>query len=973
MLDHLKSRSYSNKILLYIIVFIGGFLLMNIGLFDTTGFLRTLHLEEFLIIFGVFLLILFAFAHINHKHNRYKTNYLLVAGLLLLTIMSFFVLVLSPETYEICYQGTIKNVTFSFENKTYFLIGSFLSYFFFYLFIYVIPRSFYYRKQFKWIIYLFLLFLVAGLIYSYVVEFNNYLNFFTNLSSGDIYSATVMSFFGHRNVYGLVLFLGIISLIYLHYLDKKFYWYILITFLCLNMVFTMSKTPILLTAFVIVCYLLMRFFFSYQKHKKRNLITFAIFFILIAVVLTLVIVGGYIQIPYISKVSNALKDIFYSGSNTFNSRLDIWINTFDLFTSHLLNMMFGFGFGVFDHLLYAYQGIIPGAELTSNIHNGYLMLVSQGGIVLFVAFILVIIYLVYVIIKMFKIDKDLSLMSLFFLIASLGYMMMESRAIIFTNSPDMIYLSLIATSPLLAAYYHYNHPLINEEIRYSGKEFLKQKSAITFQEEFSLAKFLMYLLTPFVGTYYGFIYHLSETFGYSESLLYSIGGILIFIYLFLPFISQILYDFSKKKRVNYLNYPRKVLLFYLIVVALDAAAVFLIIYFATNINPIYLIVFAIASPIYFYTILYVVRYLRKFTGTSEFINYFNYLCLSSLNKNISLDDYAHKNNRCLKYDPHKKYLLLIASDDLYRVNLEKELHNRGYEVIVYDELLNNFLHKINSRLPYRQNLEASRIYLDDILFDNLFIRFTYVIVSSGRGLTVNMVKDLKEYHQEAKFIFYNPYLISQYYYSSVLYRLFDQAYTLYAADAFTYQMKLIKSYYFNEVLSYREIPITDDFLIVAHANNLSSLKKTADVFYSQYPRGNIVIHLPLKKHDKFFKKARRILGKYYDKVTFVNSFFTEDLILKIAKAKYYVDLVSKDSLSNIDLKNILILKKKIVTNNRIAKLVDNYSPNDIYIFLKDEMLNLEDIFFNNNIYDDFSEEIIHDSNIKNFVDDLLSE
>ena len=186
-------------------------------------------------------------------------------------------------------------------------------------------------------------------------------------------------------------------------------------------------------------------------------------------------------------------------------------------------------------------------------------------------------------------------------------------------------------------------------------------------------------------------------------------------------------------------------------------------------------------------------------------------------------------------------------------------------------------------------------------------------------------------------------------------------------------MKLIKSYYFNEVLSYREIPITDDFLIVAHANNLSSLKKTADVFYSQYPRGNIVIHLPLKKHDKFFKKARRILGKYYDKVTFVNSFFTEDLILKIAKAKYYVDLVSKDSLSNIDLKNILILKKKIVTNNRIAKLVDNYSPNDIYIFLKDEMLNLEDIFFNNNIYDDFSEEIIHDSNIKNFVDDLLSE
>lgn len=972
MLDHLKSRSYANKILLYIIIFIGGFLLLNVGLFDTTGFLRTLHLEEFLIIFGVFLLILFAFAYINHKHNRYKTNYLLVAGLLILTIMSFFVLVLSPNTYEVSYQGLIKEVTFNFENKTYFLIGSFLSYFFFYLFIYVVPRSFYYRKQFKWIIYLFLLFLLAGLIYSYVVEYDNYLNFLSSFSSGDIYSSTTMSFFGHRNVYGLVLFLGVISLLYLHYLNKKFYWYILIVFLCLNMVFTLSKTPILLTAFILVCYLFMRFLLSFKAHRKRNLITFGVIFIITMTIIGLVTVGAFYQIPYISKISNAFKDIISSGSNTFDSRLAIWINTFNLFTSNLLNMMFGFGFGVFDHLLFAYQSIVPGAEATSNIHNGYLMLVSQGGIILLASFILVIIYLVYIIIKMYKIDKDLSLFSLFLLIASLGYMMMESRAIIFTNSPDMIYLTFIATSPLLAAYYHYHHPLINEEIRYSGKQMANENSPITFQEEYGLAKFLMYLLTPIVGTYYGFIYHLSETFGCSDTILYSVGGALIFIYLFVPFIVQMLYDFSRKKRVNYLYYPRKVLLFYLIVVSLDAAAIFLIIYFSSSVNAIYLVIFSIVSPIYFYVLLYVVRYFRKFTGTGEFIHRINYLCLFSLNKNILLDDYHHKKDAPLNYEASKKYILLIADDDLYRLNLCKELASRGYEVIVYDELMNNFLHKINSRLPYRQNLEASRIYLDDILFDNLFITFSYVIVSSGRGLTINMVKDLKEYHKEAQFIFYNPFLISQYYYSSVLYRLFDKTYTLYAADAFTYQMNLIKSYYFNEVLSYRDIKITDDFIILSNATNLSSLKKTADIFYSQYSRGNIVVRLPLKKHDKFFKKARRILGKYYDKVTFVNSFFTEDLILKIAKAKYYVDLVSKDAMNNIDLKNILILKKKIVTNNRIAKLVDSYSPNDIYIFLKEEMLNLEDIFFNNNIYDDFSEAIIHDSNIEVFVDNLLA-
>lgn len=954
---------------------VAAYFLCNAAVIDVNNVYRSLTTNEYALVTILLIGTLVVASFVDRKYNRYKTNILFLLLLFVLGICSFVSLVYNPDTMIIATEWGDDVLTFTLDEKAYYFLFSIVTFILFYLFMYVLPRHFIYQKQFDLIIIFGFILLAAFIIYSYVAEWRNYLDFFFNLSSDDPYALTVKSLFDHRNNYGFLLFVFILASLYMHHVRPKSYWYIITFFLYANMIFTLCKTTLLLGGIVIILYLLARFFITYKEHKKRNVITISIvaslFLILaITVALSFFIPGGLFLF-----INKAVTRLFGGAFDTFNSRLAIWGDVMLILNSNLVYMFFGAGYGVFNNLLLSYTTLDPLAENNSFPHNGYLQLMGDGGVILLIVFIFAIAYLYYVMGKMFKKEKSLVALSFLMLTSSLIYMLFESAPLLFAKTPDMIFLSFLVTVPLLSRYYQYNHPLVRKEIILQKEKVERPKLEI-YAEKFSLAKTIYFIFTPIVATFVGSTFFLINQYGFNEITIWSIFGAIVAIYLCLPLLVQFIYNLAtKKNKIDYKYYFADVWVFYVVTFLLVSGIVAAFYYFVSDYTTLLLVLPYFVVSILFYYLLTAVPGFRVFTNTDNMIDRLNIFWLNHLYLAIQSDPMSqHETPHGTDYEIEREEILLISSDDLYRSNLKAALENKGYHVVVYDELINNFIHKVNNIMPWRANLESSRTFIDDILYDSLLKKYSYIIVTMGRGITIDMINDLRYYQSDAKFIYYIPYKMSKYPYSKFLCRSFDQCYSIYKIDSFNEKINLLSSYYLDDILKYIDVEATDDFTCICSGkkNDLPILKKTLDDFYSKYTRGNIIIKLPLKKREKFLKEINKTLGKYTDKITYVPSFFNETVFRSIARAKYFVDVSSSDNISNIDFVNIYLLKKKIITNNTLAKTFQYYSANNIYIFFKEDHIDFAGDFFMDSNYDDYSRVILENNSKEKFIEKLLS-
>ena len=83
-------------------------------------------------------------------------------------------------------------------------------------------------------------------------DFEKYINFFPSLFNGNVYDSTVSFLFGSRNTFAFVIVLGIISCLYLHLKYHKIYYVIGSIYFYLSLVFTFSKTALVLS-FILLC------------------------------------------------------------------------------------------------------------------------------------------------------------------------------------------------------------------------------------------------------------------------------------------------------------------------------------------------------------------------------------------------------------------------------------------------------------------------------------------------------------------------------------------------------------------------------------------------------------------------------------------------------------------------------------------------------------------------------------------------
>ena len=275
---------------------------------------------------------------------------------------------------------------------------------FIYIGLFVFPKRFKSISFIKYLGYALFVFLAVLILYSYIFEFKNYIGFFKYLlgierkEGESIYYYAVESFIIHRNAYGMCMMIGIVFAFINHSINNKWYNYLLAAFFYVNMIFSLCKTGLLISALIIVIYLVYRLIATYKTHTKRNKLILIISGCALGVAL---LVAG---VSYLSKgkvlgfIYNAIKSIT-GGGQTLDSRVYIWDNSFQLLRNGW--WIIGRGFGTYNLMLMP-MNIASHEDPVFPAHSAYVGLLAEGGLLFLLAYICLLGYIVYVSIKCFK-------------------------------------------------------------------------------------------------------------------------------------------------------------------------------------------------------------------------------------------------------------------------------------------------------------------------------------------------------------------------------------------------------------------------------------------------------------------------------------------------------------------------------------------------------------------------------------------
>ena len=282
---------------------------------------------------------------------------------------------------------------------------------FIYIGLFVFPKRFKSIQFIKYLGYALFVFLGVLILYGYIFEFKQYIGFIKyvlgieRIEGQSIYYFAIESFIIHRNAYGMCMMLGIVFAFINHSIEKKWYYYLIAAFFYFNMIFSLCKTGLLISALIFVIYIVYRLIATYKEHSKRNKI------ILIAggsvIGLGVLVVG----VAYLSEgkilgfVYNAIKSIT-GGGQTLDTRSYIWDNSFQLLQNGW--WLIGRGFGTYNEMLLP-MNIISHEDPVFPAHSAYVGLLAEGGILFLLGYICLLGYTVYIIVKCFKKNPGLTI------------------------------------------------------------------------------------------------------------------------------------------------------------------------------------------------------------------------------------------------------------------------------------------------------------------------------------------------------------------------------------------------------------------------------------------------------------------------------------------------------------------------------------------------------------------------------------
>lgn len=268
----------------------------------------------------------------------------------------------------------------------------------------ITPKRVSITGSFTFVIYVFLIVVFIGLIYSLITEFTVYQNLFIWIKQRIVDKNNVCkSFLTNPNNWGLLLTLAIFGSLFLFSVKKHFIYPIFALIFFFFEIFSMCRTGLAISLLMMFIYFIGFISYTYKKHIIRNSV-------LIGILLTIILL--IIFLLYLPNKGSFDEMFFEVGSYTFSLRTKIWNFVGSLMGESPIYIIFGKGFNIVDQF-------IPLFESTAvNTHNIYVEVFAHGGIILLCAFAFSLYYVFYLLFKKYKQEKSITF------IVALGFVML---------------------------------------------------------------------------------------------------------------------------------------------------------------------------------------------------------------------------------------------------------------------------------------------------------------------------------------------------------------------------------------------------------------------------------------------------------------------------------------------------------------------------------------------------------------------
>lgn len=403
--------------------------------FDTTSF----------VLITVLIIALMIFYYVlEHKNNKVKIHYILFPIMLMLTVLFIAMIWIQPvQTFT----GTYGEVTVDANKyKIFYSIETALMMSLFYMLTFTFSRKQLAPKSIRWLIVIYLLFVLVSIVFSLIKDFEN-LKILFKPESGKTYQG-LTSFYYNENVFAMSLTIGLLALFILNSFKPRWYWYVPMLIIFVFIILTTSATAIFISLAAFGLYVILDLALLIKRRLVIGLIMSGVtVFLVVGTIIGIALLYHNNVTDFTRVIDFFFKDLINKDFQTFTKRTEIWKNVWEsLLKDNPIYIMFGRGNGIayryFHGMLGAkYYNFIDYGEAIHSTHNGYvdiLMKFGVFGLILYgVALVYFLICCIYLIAKK---KVGFALASLISVLAVSLYAMFESNYFF-----DLNYFSLIQT------------------------------------------------------------------------------------------------------------------------------------------------------------------------------------------------------------------------------------------------------------------------------------------------------------------------------------------------------------------------------------------------------------------------------------------------------------------------------------------------------------------------------------------------
>ncbi|MFA5481627.1 MAG: hypothetical protein WC282_04535, partial [Bacilli bacterium] len=466
-MKNIKTRLLITHILFWVAMIFMAYFAENVVVFDFNDFQRGFTAVEYILLFIGIIAILSYFFYCEHKYNGLSVKWILLSILILIVIGAAIGIFSTPEiqtfkAVEIVDEvETIvtKEFVTTMDQKIKSLFYVLLAAVGVYIQVIVLPRLITFRKYIIFLFYIAVGVAVISVFLSYVLDYSSYVHLAKYGLVGYIFP---VSFLFNRNMYALMILIGMLAMYNIISTLPKWWNYLILIFLLVNLFFTFSKASVGIASITFVVHFIYRMVVTFKKHKIRNSVFLGIVGLLGICVIFLIPFPFFMDIKLFSTARNFIYDYYVKlGIDSYGSRSQIWESVGTI--SQGIHLWFGRGLWIFNDTLLFYTGEVANHRPEYFSHNGFVEILGQWGLIGLIPYCLGILGLIVLIFYAAIKDYKVGIPALIVFGAFLGYTMVETSTL-FDLTIEGIATTVIVTLPTLSWLNAKRHPEINRQI-----------------------------------------------------------------------------------------------------------------------------------------------------------------------------------------------------------------------------------------------------------------------------------------------------------------------------------------------------------------------------------------------------------------------------------------------------------------------------------------------------------------------------